>query len=925
MEDEGIMALPQGQAAQTDAPPALSSADTYDAALTGLRNNDPQQSSAVKAAVREAVAELNLSPDELDAVLQVLEYMSQHPEEYGRLRQSLIDRELMDPDDLPEQYDAEFLGAAIMVLNEAQLARAENAQAVTEMAPEVEGLGPLPMAEGGLADMARLLASKGRNGDTMLAHITPAEARLLKNRGGAGTFNPYTGLPEFFLKKLFKGIKKAVKSLLKNPIVRVVATVALAYFIGPTAAKVVGALAPAASAATTAAASAALTNVATSAAVSAMAGEKISGKNLLINAATSYFGAGGKIGTFNPVESVSAAAGKYLPGVTPGSAVAKGIGAGLTSAGIGALAGMDAQEALAMGLQTGVMTGFQQAQTVRNLNKMSDTDLSKLGYSAEAIAQIRSGVMPASAGAPAPAGAPEQAAAPAPAALPTEGELFAQGYMPDEIARMQTAATTAPAATQVAGTGGAPVVGTAAQTIPGKTFTERLGQFASKPGFDTFKDAFLVNPNETQNYLARYAPAALTTMGIGALTGGFKSEPVNESPLFNRNYTGSDFIRDNPQLFAGTLGRLEGMPPAYNPVVPYSTYSQMQTAARPTTPTPVVPRTTPPAGVVPPANIAGRMSAEELAAYYGLPELASPVPQPVYMAEGGPVNDSTSADYWFDVFMRNNPGRDPAYLRDIAEERAAIFRNQQASRAPAPAPAPTPAPAPAAKTTPADDPTSSDYWYGILLKNNPGIDPGRARQVATDRAAQFRAAQPVQDILTNIGGSPTTYVPSALPSAAALAASRFGSTPAAFSSAIDPRQFDAFNRLANRFGQQIEQPYQPTLYSMPRVEVPQMFQGMTQYGNLSPFENAGYSIPQVSAPRFFEKGGQATHFPRKTGPINGPGTGTSDSIPAMLSDGEFVFTAKAVRNAGGGSRRKGAKRMYALMKKLEGGPVKGNA
>jgi hypothetical protein len=69
------------------------------------------------------------------------------------------------------------------------------------------------------------------------------------------------------------------------------------------------------------------------------------------------------------------------------------------------------------------------------------------------------------------------------------------------------------------------------------------------------------------------------------------------------------------------------------------------------------------------------------------------------------------------------------------------------------------------------------------------------------------------------------------------------------------------------------------------------------------------------------KGGQPTKFPRKTGPINGPGTGTSDSIPAMLSDGEFVFTAKAVRNAGNGSRRKGARRMYKLMKMLEGGKV----
>ena len=65
-------------------------------------------------------------------------------------------------------------------------------------------------------------------------------------------------------------------------------------------------------------------------------------------------------------------------------------------------------------------------------------------------------------------------------------------------------------------------------------------------------------------------------------------------------------------------------------------------------------------------------------------------------------------------------------------------------------------------------------------------------------------------------------------------------------------------------------------------------------------------------------GGSTTDFPRKNGPINGPGTGTSDDIPAMLSDGEFVFTAKAVRNMGNGSRRKGAKKMYALMKNLEG-------
>jgi hypothetical protein len=59
------------------------------------------------------------------------------------------------------------------------------------------------------------------------------------------------------------------------------------------------------------------------------------------------------------------------------------------------------------------------------------------------------------------------------------------------------------------------------------------------------------------------------------------------------------------------------------------------------------------------------------------------------------------------------------------------------------------------------------------------------------------------------------------------------------------------------------------------------------------------------------------NFPRKTGQISGPGTGTSDSIPAMLSDGEFVMTKRAVAAAGGGSIRKGAKQMYTLMRGLE--------
>jgi len=46
-----------------------------------------------------------------------------------------------------------------------------------------------------------------------------------------------------------------------------------------------------------------------------------------------------------------------------------------------------------------------------------------------------------------------------------------------------------------------------------------------------------------------------------------------------------------------------------------------------------------------------------------------------------------------------------------------------------------------------------------------------------------------------------------------------------------------------------------------------------------------------------------------------------DDVPARLSKNEFVFTADAVRAAGGGSINKGAKRMYDTMKNLEASPT----
>jgi hypothetical protein len=677
MEDEGIMGLPPGQAMQNPAPPqqpVVSSADSYDAALSGLglSQNGPGQVSDVKRAVQDAIGDLDLSASEVAALLDVLEYMSQNPDEYPQLRQRLIDSGMMDDDDLPPAYDPEYLGMAIMVLNEYRDMRSAGAQAPMQMAPEVENLGPMPMAEGGLADVASYLASQGRNGDTMLAHITPAEARLLKAMGGSGTINPRTGLPEFFLKKIFKKVKKAVKSLLKNPIVRVIATVALATVLGPAAASI----------GMSTAAATATASVASSAAVSAMAGEKLNAKNLLINAATSYFGAGGTIGGVNPVSSIAKLASR-IPGVTEGGKLAQGIGSGLTSAAIGKASGMSTEEALGMGLQQGVMTGLTYKPEQTPVESATGQGPTQAAPGQQAPIQRGIGELPPSDY----VAAPEQVATTAPGAVGTaaSGEVAGKSFL-DRLNPFSKLPDDYP----VDAATGAPV-------NPAQTFTGRLNEFANMPSFQTFKDAFLVNPY-AKTELGKFVPAALTTVGVGALTGGFKATPANENPLFNRNYTGADYIRDNPNLFGGTLGRVEGMPQSYDPFVRTQSPSMAPGSQIPI----YTPRgaTMMPTGVPQPYNVAG---------LYGVPDLSAPVQQPTY-----PV-------------------------------------------------------------------------------------PGYAK-----------------------GGDP-----------------------------------------------------------------------------------------------------KPTHFPRKTGPINGPGTGTSDSIPAMLSDGEFVFTAKAVRNAGGGSRRKGAKRMYALMKKLEGGPVKG--
>jgi hypothetical protein len=78
-----------------------------------------------------------------------------------------------------------------------------------------------------------------------------------------------------------------------------------------------------------------------------------------------------------------------------------------------------------------------------------------------------------------------------------------------------------------------------------------------------------------------------------------------------------------------------------------------------------------------------------------------------------------------------------------------------------------------------------------------------------------------------------------------------------------------------------------------------------------PNEPAGPSMyaPEVDNMRFAE-GGRAEFA------VNGPGTGRSDDIPAVLSDGEYVIDAETVALLGDGSSKAGAKKLDDLRVKV---------
>jgi hypothetical protein len=329
----GIMDLPENE--DMDQTPQLSPMESYDAVTTALGQASPDAAAQYEQTMNMSLPPelLNMSAEQISQLLQLFQYLQDNPEEYATAIADLIKEGILDEGDLPAEYNEEVIATICALLMQALKTKQGG------MPQQPQGF-----AMGGIADAARMVANQGRSGDTMLAHITPEEAQLLRSRGGMGTVNPVTGLREYgWFSKLIKGVGNVVKAvvkpivnvakeIVKSPIGRIVATVALTTFLGPAGAAMGGGFFGAAAAAGVAGTS-----------IGLLSGQSL--KDSLISGATAYFGApGGPVAEFVGKAGITSIAGQAAAAsgligtaasLATGKNLKESIRSGLTQAAIG--------------------------------------------------------------------------------------------------------------------------------------------------------------------------------------------------------------------------------------------------------------------------------------------------------------------------------------------------------------------------------------------------------------------------------------------------------------------------------------------------------------------------------------------------------------------------------------------------------------
>ena len=843
MEEQGIMSLPEGRP-QID--PSLFDTEIKNIAksdpkafkndlLTSLEEVDPQ----VVAEFKAELSQMSLSTEVIDALQVMVDEILASPEKYEEIRAKYLAQEV--PEELlPAIFDPTFFGGLELALNE--LEKGSSALPNLENSPLIAS--PMPMADGGIATVAQAIASMGRRGDTMLAHITPEEAALLQRMGGSGTINPATGLPEFFLKKIFKsaksilkGVGKAVNKVAKSDVGRIALTIAATYYMGPagfnigastfTGATLVGVQAAAGSTL-----------------VSLAAGDSLkdSLKSGITAGVTAGFGQ-----AFSSALPETGKFGELLgPRSDPGF-LRSGIGGALAGTGVGLARGQSFKDALksgAGGAAQGALRSYLLDKSGINTVKGKLQDRFKIP---EKYKLNPTGTTPV------------DFSTKEPIEFDPLGDLVeGTGNKIGAVGDLFSMENQAPAPIDNKGIDTRPVFK--------KTEDETINNFVNKYGASKFTVKSLVEEYKAASVLdeisygpemASFKRNALSNLNdkldITEKTNrdfnkkAFVVEVLNQLPAPivasknstdlniddpNKPYAFRKFVDSNDPRFR--IGPAPIEKASDRTLISEDDSNYKDPFQRLSSKAQDVLRTG--AGVVAaPFAGAGQLVEDIYSGYtrnQSFPEGYASFGEKI--GRGVDVAGEKIAEYL--------PGdRRQAVLKERILENANKYLERERTRI-------------------ANDPNISES------------DKAGALRTANETYQKLSAAKP---------GMVSMYGPAALGlGALAYAGGAFGEEEEGTGAEMFDPYYSGTDYIRDN----------PELFS-------RRFKSYTPY--------------------LYAKGGIAQEFPRKTGPINGPGTGTSDSIPAMLSDGEFVMTAKAVRNIGGGSRRKGAAKMYKMMKELE--------
>jgi hypothetical protein len=178
--------------------------------LVELVRGNPAYQQAITQ-MEQKFADQPISSGDIDSLIKFLEAAVDHPEHYDKLRTSAIMDGKLDQDTLPPEFNPQIIISLLIALyglrdriegkeqqpNQGMMPQPQQ-RPMMPPAQSPQGMMPAqPMAQGGLASAAQHIQAAGRGGDTMLAHINPREAAMLKNMGASGSINPRTGLREF--------------------------------------------------------------------------------------------------------------------------------------------------------------------------------------------------------------------------------------------------------------------------------------------------------------------------------------------------------------------------------------------------------------------------------------------------------------------------------------------------------------------------------------------------------------------------------------------------------------------------------------------------------------------------------------------------------------------------------------------------------